>query len=166
MWTAFPSSDYYAGSVTRPACSDAGEPDELPKFTEVASSYRLRSCLYALLGRSSSEDAGQREYGIPALTGLLCSWKTETPMTPPSPYRKRVVTFTTLQAVPFVTVTILWLAVRGLAGWPPPHCREGFRHGPSGPHACFPGHRPTPGRVPHRERSTCALLGALQLECY
>ena len=57
----------------RLACSDAGEPDELPKFTEVASSYRLRSCLYALLGslpRSSSEDAGQREYGIPALTGL------------------------------------------------------------------------------------------------
>ena len=53
--------------------SVAGESDELPKFAKVASSYRLRSCIYAWLGslpRSSSEDAGQREYGIPALTGL------------------------------------------------------------------------------------------------
>ena len=39
-------------------------------------------------------------------------------MTPPSPYRKRVVTFATLRtAVPFVTVATLWLAARGVAGW-------------------------------------------------
>ena len=46
-----------------------GEPDVLPKFDQVASSCRLRSCLYAWLGslpRSPSEDAGQREYSIPA----------------------------------------------------------------------------------------------------
>ena len=83
-------------------------------------------------------------------------------MTPPSPYRERVVYRSTLQtAVSFVTVTTLWLAARGVVGCPPPHCREGFRHGSaSGPHACFPSHRPTPGRVPHLERSTYALLGA------
>ncbi len=65
-------------------------------------------------------------------------------MTPPSPYRKRVVACATLQtAVSFVTVTALWLAARGSVGWPPPHCREGFRHGSaSGPRACFPSHRP------------------------
>ena len=83
-------------------------------------------------------------------------------MTPPSPYRERVVHGAPLQsAVPFVTITALWLAARGLVGWPPPHCREGFRHDSvSGPRACFPSHRPTPGRVPHLERSTYALLGA------
>ena len=83
-------------------------------------------------------------------------------MTPPSPYRERVVIRATLQtAVSFVTVTTLWLAARGSVGWPPPHCQEGFRHGSaSGPRACFPSHRPTPGRVPHLELSTYALLGA------
>ena len=83
-------------------------------------------------------------------------------MTSPSPCRERVVACTTLQtAVSFVTVTTLWLAAHGPAGWPPPHCREGFRHGStSGSRACLPGHRPTPGRVPHREHSTFALLGA------
>ena len=57
----------------RLAYSVVGEPDELPKFPQVASSYRLRSCLYVWLGslpRSPPEDAGHREYGIPALTGL------------------------------------------------------------------------------------------------
>ena len=65
-------------------------------------------------------------------------------MTPPSPYHKRVVACATLQtAVSFVTVTALWLAARGSVGWPPPHCREGFRHGSaSGLRACFPSHRP------------------------
>ena len=88
-------------------------------------------------------------------------------MTPPSPYRERVVARATLQtAVPFVTVMTLWLAARGLVGWPPPHCREGFRRGSaSGPHACFPGHRPTPGRVPNRECSTFAPLGAPHSSC-
>ena len=83
-------------------------------------------------------------------------------MTPPSPYRERVVHGATLQsAVPFVTITALWLAARGSVGCPPPHCREGFRHdSASGPRACFPSHRPTLGRVPHLERSTYALLGA------
>ena len=95
-----------------------------------------------------------RDYPCPSETGI--------PMTPPSPYRERVVYRSTLQtAVSFVTVTTLWLAARGVVGCPPPHCREGFRHGSaSGPHACFPSHRPTPGRVPHLERSTYALLGA------
>ena len=60
-------------------------------------------------------------------------------MTPPSPYRERVVRGATLQsAVPFVTITALWLAARGVVGWPPPHCREGFRHdSASGPRARF-----------------------------
>ena len=94
--------------------------------------------------------------------GCLCDEEAEIPMTPPSPYRERVVGLATLQsAVSCVTVTTLWLAARGSVGWPPPHCREGFRHGSaSGPRACFPSHRPTPGRVPHLERSTYALLGA------
>ena len=84
-------------------------------------------------------------------------------MTPPSPYREQVVLHATLQsAVPFVTITTLWLAAHGLAGSPSPHCRGGFRHGSaSGPHACSPSHRPTPSRAPHLERSTHALLGAL-----
>ena len=92
----------------------------------------------------------------------LCLMDTEIPMTPPSPYRERVVGGSTLQsAVSCVTMTTLWLAARGSVGWPPPHCREGFRHGSaSGPRACFPSHRPTPGRVPHLEHSTYALLGA------
>ena len=83
-------------------------------------------------------------------------------MTPPSPYRERVVNASTLQsAVSCVTVTALWLAARGVVGWPPPHCREGFRHGSaSGPRACFPSHRPTPGRVPYLVLSIYALLGA------
>ena len=83
-------------------------------------------------------------------------------MTPPSPYREQVVLHSTLQsAVPFVTITTLWLAAHGLAGSPSPHCRGGFRHGSaSGPHACSPSHRPTPGRVPKPKRSTHALLGA------
>ena len=83
-------------------------------------------------------------------------------MTPPSPYLERVVLHATLQsAVPFVTITTLWLAAHALAGSPSPHCRGGFRHGSaSGPHACSPSHRPTPGRVPKPKRSTHALLGA------
>ena len=83
-------------------------------------------------------------------------------MTPPSPYCERVVHHVTLQStVPCVTITTLWLAARGSVGWPPPHCREGFRHGSaSGPRTCFPSHRPTPGRVPYLEHSTYALLGA------
>ena len=85
-------------------------------------------------------------------------------MTPPSPYRERVVHHATLQStVSFVTITTLWLAAHGSVGWPPPHCREGFRHdSASGPRTCFPSHRPTPGRVPHLEHSTYALLGAPQ----
>ena len=84
-------------------------------------------------------------------------------MTPPSPYRERVVHGATLQsAVPFVTITTLWLAARGSVGCPPPHCREGFRHdSASDPRACFP--KP-PAQLlagfQHLELSACALLGA------
>ena len=47
----------------------------------------------------------------------LCFQEAKTPMTPPSPYRKRVVGGATLQsAVSFVTVTTLWLAARGSVG--------------------------------------------------
>ena len=45
----------------------------LPKFTQVASPCRLRSCLYAWHGslpRSPSEDADQREHSIPAFIRL------------------------------------------------------------------------------------------------
>ena len=140
----------------------------LPKFDQVASSCRLRSCLYAWHGslpRSPSEDAACMSSTSLPEQGCLCKEETEIPMTPPSPYRERVVRGATLQsAVPFVTITALWLAARGVVGWPPPHCRKGFRHdSASGPRACFPSHRPTPGRVPHLERSTYALLGAPSL---
>ena len=88
--------------------------------------------------------------------------QTGSPMTPPSPYHERVVDDSTLQsAVSFVTVTAFWLAARGSVGWPPPHCREGFRHGSAS------GPMPAPlatglllDRVPQLERSICALLGA------
>ena len=88
----------------------------------------------------------------PCLLGNYpCLMDTGIPMTPPSPYRERVVVLATLQsAVSFVTVTTLWLAARGSVGWPPPHCREGFRHGSaSGPRACSPSHGPLlPGSTP------------------
>ena len=51
--------------------------------------------------------------------GCLCKEETEIPMTPPSPYRERVVHGATLQsAVPFVTITALWLAARGVSRVP------------------------------------------------
>ena len=170
MRPAFPASDYYEGSATRPALAE-GWPTPLPESrTCFPSSTRLH--LHAVLGPACTPGtarcrARHRRMPIKGSTaslpeqGCLCK-ETEIPMTPPSPYRERVVHGATLQsAVPFVTITALWLAARGVVGWPPPHCREGFRHdSASGPRACFPSHRPTPGRVPHLERSTYALLGA------
>ena len=171
MRPAFPASDYYEGSATRPALAE-GWPTPLPESrTCFPSSTRLH--LHAVLGPACTPGtarcrARHRRMPIKGSTaslpeqGCLCKEETEIPMTPPSPYRERVVHGATLQsAVPFVTITTLWLAARGVVGWPPPHCREGFRHdSASGPRACFPSHRPTPGRVPHLERSTYALLGA------
>ena len=171
MRPAFPASDYYEGSATRPALAE-GWPTPLPESrTCFPSSTRLH--LHAVLGPACTPGtarcrARHRRMPIKGSTaslpeqGCLCKEETEIPMTPPSPYRERVVRGATLQsAVPFVTITALWLAARGVVGWPPPHCREGFRHdSASGPRACFPSHRPTPGRVPHLERSTYALLGA------
>ena len=171
MRPAFPASDYYEGSATRPALAE-GWPTPLPESrTCFPSSTRLH--LHAVLGPACTPGtarcrARHRRMPIKGSTaslpeqGCLCKEETEIPMTPPSPYRERVVHGATLQsAVPFVTITALWLAARGVVGWPPPHCREGFRHdSASGPRACFPSHRPTPGRVPHLERSTYALLGA------
>ena len=58
-----------SGIGRRLAYPVAGEPNVVPKFAQVASACRLRSCLYAWLGSlpcSPSEDAGQREFGIPA----------------------------------------------------------------------------------------------------
>ena len=174
MRPAFPASDYYEGSATRPALAE-GWPTPLPESrTCFPSSTRLH--LHAVLGPACTPGtarcrARHRRMPIKGSTaslpeqGCLCKEETEIPMTPPSPYRERVVHGATLQsAVPFVTITALWLAARGVVGWPPPHCREGFRHdSASGPRACFPSHRPTPGRVPHLERSTYALLGAPSL---
>ena len=171
MRPAFPASDYYEGSATRPALAE-GWPTPLPESrTCFPSSTRLH--LHAVLGPACTPGtarcrARHRRMPIKGSTaslpeqGCLCKEETEIPMTPPSPYRERVVHGATLQsAVPFVTITALWLAARGVVGWPPPHCREGFRHdSASGPRACFPSHRPTPGRVPHLEHSTYALLGA------
>ena len=171
MRPAFPASDYYEGSATRPALAE-GWSTPLPESrTCFPSSTRLH--LHAVLGPACTPGtarcrARHRRMPIKGSTaslpeqGCLCKEETEIPMTPPSPYRERVVRGATLQsAVPFVTITALWLAARGVVGWPPPHCREGFRHdSASGPRACFPSHRPTPGRVPHLERSTYALLGA------
>ena len=171
MRPAFPTSDYYEGSATRPALAE-GWPTPLPESrTCFPSSTRLR--LHAVLGPACTPGTARcraRHREMPRVwsstslpsQGCLCLGKAETPRAPPSPYRRRVVSVATLQsAVPFVTITALWLAARGVVGWPPPHCREGFRHdSASGPRACSPSHRPTPGRVPHLERSTCALLGA------
>ena len=171
MWSAFPTSDYYEGSATRPTLAE-GWPTPLPESrTCFPSSTRLR--LHAVLGPACTPGTARcraRHREMPRVwsstslpsQGCLCLGKAETPRAPPSPYRRRVVSVATLQsAVPFVTITTLWLAARGVVGWPPPHCREGFRHdSASGPRACSPSHRPTPGRVPHLERSTCALLGA------
>ena len=171
MRPAFPASDYYEGSATRPALAE-GWPTPLPESrTCFPSSTRLH--LHAVLGPACTPGtarcrARHRRMPIKGSTaslpkqGCLCKEETEIPTTPPSPYRERVVHGATLQsAVPFVTITALWLAARGVVGWPPPHCREGFRHdSASGPRACFPSHRPTPGRVPHLERLTYALLGA------
>ena len=171
MWPAFPTSDYYEGSAPRPALA-AGWPTPLPESRAwFPSSRRLR--LRAVLGPACTPGtalcrARHRRMPVKGRTASLpqkgcpCIGETGTSVTPPSPYRQRVVRGATLQtAVSFVTVTTLWLAARGLVGWPPPHCREGFKHGSaSGPRACFPSHRPTPGRVPHLELSTYALLGA------
>ena len=171
MWPAFPASDYYEGSAPRPALA-AGWPTPLPESrTWFPSSRRLR--LRVVLGSAYTPGTARcrarhrdtpvwLESGISVPEDSPCRIQTGSPMTPPSPYRERVVRLATLQtAVSFVTVTTLWLAARGSVGWPPPHCREGFKHGSaSGPRACFPSHRPTPGRVPHLERSIYALLGA------
>ena len=52
MWTAFPSSDYYAGSVTRPALAE-GWPAPTPESrTSFPSSQRLR--LHIVLGPAST----------------------------------------------------------------------------------------------------------------
>ena len=149
MWPAFPASDYYEGSAPRAALA-AGWPTPFPgSRTWFPSSRRLR--LRVVLGPASTPGTARcraRHRGMPVkgstaslpLRGYLCVMETEIPMTPPSPYRERVVGDSTLQtAVSFVTVTTFWLAARGPVGWPPPHCREGFRHGSaSGPRACFP----------------------------
>ena len=171
MWTAFPSSDYYEGSAPRSALA-ASWPTPLPESgTWFPSSRELRrrvavgsACTPgAVRGRARRQGTtGCTECGVPVLKDCPCMIETGVPMAPPSPYRERVVIPATLQtAVSFVTVATLWLAARGLVGWPPPHCREGFRHGSaSGPRACLRSHRPTPGRVPSVELSTHALLGA------
>ena len=172
MWPAFPTSDYYEGSAPRQVLA-AGWPTPSPESrTCFPSSRRLHQ--HAVLGPAFTPStarcrARHREMPVAWSPTSLpkedspCISQTGIPMTPPSPYRERVVDDATLQsAVPFVTVTAFWLAVRGSVGWPPPHCRGGFRHGSaSGPHACSPSHRPTPGRVPKPKRSTHALLGAL-----
>ena len=164
MWSAFPTSDYYEDSAPHPALA-AGWPTPLPgSRTWFPSSPRLR--LRVVVGPACTPGtapcrARHRRVPVKGSTASLplkdcpCTEKTGVPKTPPSPYRERVVNRATLQtAVSCVAVTTLWLAARGAVGWPPPHCREGFRHGSaSGPRACFPSHRPTPGRVPHRKLS-------------
>ena len=132
MRPAFPASDYYEGSATRPALAE-GWPTPLPESrTCFPSSTRLH--LHAVLGPACTPGtarcrARHRRMPIKGSTaslpeqGCLCKEETEIPMTPPSPYRERVVRGATLQsAVPFVTITALWLAARGVVGWPPPHC--------------------------------------------
>ncbi len=103
-------------------------------------------------------------YGVrrPCPNELSPQWLDGYPMTLPSPYRGRTVSDSTLQpAVSCVALTELWLGVHSLVGSLSPRCREGFKHGSaSGPRACFRSHRPTPGRAPHLELSTYALLGA------
>ena len=147
MWPAFPTSDYYEGSATRPTLAE-GWPTPLPESrTSFPSSPRLR--LRAVLGPASTPGLARCRARHRGMSGVWSAASLSTgnypclmdpgiPMTPPSPYRERVVVLATLQlAVSFVTVTTLWLAARGSVGWPPPHCREGFRHGSaSGPGAC------------------------------
>ena len=126
MWPAFPTSDYYEGSATRPTLAE-GWPTPLPESrTSFPSSPRLR--LRAVLGPASTPGttrcrARHRRMPVKGSTAALpyqdylCFQEAETPMTPPSPYRKRVVGGATLQsAVSFVTVTTLWLAARGSVG--------------------------------------------------
>ena len=60
-------------------------------------------------------------------------------MTPPSPYRERVVHGATLQsAVPFVTITALWLAARGVVRVAAATLSGRLQtRSASGPRACF-----------------------------
>ena len=75
-WPAFPTSDYYEGSATRPTLAEgwpsvAGEPDELPKFAWL----RLRAVLVlplrlARLVAALAIGGCRWEYGSPALPRL------------------------------------------------------------------------------------------------
>ena len=90
--------------------------------------YLRRLCLHAVLGPACTPSTARcraRHRGMPVLgsmaslpqEGCLCKKETEVPVTPPLPYRERVVRCSTLQsAISFVTVTTLWLAAHGVVG--------------------------------------------------
>ena len=126
MRSAFPTSDYYEDSATRPTLAAGWPTPSSESRTSFPSSTRLR--LHAVLGPACTPGlarcrARHRRMPVKGSTaslpeqGCLCKEETEIPMTPPSPYRERVVVGTTLLlAVPFVTITALWLAAYGLVG--------------------------------------------------
>ena len=126
MQPAFPTSDYYEGSAPRPALA-GGWPTPLPENrTWFPSSRRLRH--RAVLGSAYTPGPAlcrARHRGtpfiwsaapLPSRNNPYLAW-TGNPMTPPSPYRERLVSASTLRsAVPFVTLTAFWLAAHGVVG--------------------------------------------------
>ena len=138
----------------------------VPKFTQIASTRCLRSCLYALHGSLPRSIPGNiSECGVLMFLPLrdyACPSETSVPASPPSSFTHRMVQPSALQtAVSFVTIATLWLAAPTGEG----SCLATLSEELQTPHylwydACPPSHLHTPLQGSVLERSIYALLGA------